>query len=90
MTEHLRSLELGALAGQTTLIPLSEINSGRCCRVRQVNCKSKICSRLQELGVLEDSPVRVVKSGHNMICIVRGTRLALSSRIASRILVEPA
>ena len=48
------------------------------------------CERLRELGFCEQSQVRKLAGGRNLICSVCGTRLAISRELAEHVLVKAA
>jgi Fe2+ transport system protein FeoA len=48
------------------------------------------CERLRSLGFCESMRVRKLIGGRNLLCTVCGARMALSSKLAQDILVEPA
>ncbi len=48
------------------------------------------CERLRELGFCEQSQVRKLAGGRNLICSVCGTRLAISRELAEQVLVKAA
>ena len=48
------------------------------------------CERLRELGFCEQSHLRKLAGGRNLICAVCGTRLAISRELAEQVLVRAA
>jgi len=48
------------------------------------------CERLRMLGFCESMKVRKLMGGRNLLCMVCGARMALSSKLAENILVVPA
>jgi len=44
--------------------------------------------RLKIMGLCENAPVHILRTGSRMVVCVRGTRLGLSSTIASAVVVE--
>ena len=71
-------------------IPLSAGEMGKSYKVLESNVEEKIESRLEALGINEDTIIRVInkKRCGTMIIKVRGTRFALGSRISKDIVVE--
>lgn len=69
--------------------PLSQAIPGRLLRVKYLAGDDAACKRLREIGFCEQAEVRLLSRGGQMICSVRGTRLALSLRLAEHIWVEP-
>jgi len=49
----------------------------------------EISDRLREMGLREDSHVRLVSRQDSVICLVCNARVALSQKLAESILVEP-
>lgn len=47
------------------------------------------CRQLREIGFCEEMRVRKISHGHNMVCSVCGTRLALSRDLARQVQVTP-
>ena len=47
------------------------------------------CRQLREIGFCEEMRIRKLTNGHNMVCAVCGTRLALSRDLARQVRVEP-
>ncbi len=47
------------------------------------------CERLRDLGFCERGQVRKLSGGRNLICLVGGTRLAISRELASQVIVTP-
>lgn len=48
------------------------------------------CERLRSLGFCEQMRVRKLMGGRNLLCMVCGARMAVSSKLAENILVTPA
>jgi Fe2+ transport system protein FeoA len=65
--------------------PLGEVRAGGDCEV--VGLDGSGCVRLREMGFCEGARVRVLASGRNLVCLVCGTRLALSRALADRVKV---
>lgn len=71
------------------LCPLNRIQSGVAVRIKQLCASSEVQNRLRELGLCEDSIIRLVTSQNNFICLVCNARFAISEQLAQMILVEP-
>jgi ferrous iron transport protein A len=69
--------------------PLSQVQPGTVCRVKQLLASPDICSRLREMGFCEQQQIRLLTQERTMICQVCNARLGISSRLADAILVEP-
>ena len=69
---------------------LTDVPQGILVRVRRLQSKPELCSRLRELGFCEDAVVRCVVNGsRQMICEVCNTRIGMHHAIARTILVSP-
>jgi ferrous iron transport protein A len=71
------------------ICPLSEVEPGTVCRVRQVLASPEVSRRVREMGFCEDQKVRLLSQQCMMICQVCNARLGLSEQLARAILVEP-
>jgi len=60
------------------------------CDLRVEVLSGPSCERLRELGFCEQSQVRKLAGGRNLICSVCGTRLAISRELAEQVLVSAA
>lgn len=69
--------------------PLSQVQPGTVCRVKQLLASPDICSRLREMGFCEQQQIRLLTQERTMICQVCNARLGISMRLAEAILVEP-
>lgn len=80
------------IVGDEDSLRLSEGKIGNTYVVDAVGVEKSIARRLESLGMNEKTPVRVLnrKKSGTMIIKVRGTRLAIGSRIAAGIDVEEA
>ena len=80
------------IVGDEDSLRLSEGKLGNTYVVDAVGVEESIARRLESLGMNEKTPVRVLnrKKSGTMIIKVRGTRLAIGSRIAAGIDVEEA
>jgi Fe2+ transport system protein FeoA len=59
------------------------------CSVRINSIKGAACDRLRSMGFCESMEVKKLSNGHNMLCTVCGTKLALNKKLAAQILVCP-
>lgn len=75
-----------ALAGT---LRLSRVQTGVHCRVKRLLAEPDVSQRLRELGLGEESTVRLVARHASIICQVRNARMAFSEKLAELILVEP-
>ena len=69
--------------------PLNQVKAGTVVCVRELAGSPEISDRLREMGLREDSRVRLVSHQDSVICQVCNARLALSQKLAETILVEP-
>jgi ferrous iron transport protein A len=69
--------------------PLSQVEPGTVCRVKQLLASPELSHRLRELGFCEQQKVRLLTQERTLICQVCNARLGISSRLAETILVEP-
>jgi len=68
-------------------ISLADLRSGGCGVIKNLG-EGKSSSRLQSMGICLGRKIEVVKKGDPLILKVYGTRIGLSGRLASQILVE--
>ncbi|MEK8024169.1 MAG: FeoA family protein [Candidatus Hydrogenedentota bacterium] len=68
---------------------LSDAASGSRVRVVALRSEPSVCQRLRELGFCELAEVSKLSDGIGLICQVCGSKVALSSRLADDIVVEP-
>ena len=71
------------------LCPLNQVKAGTVVCVRQLAASPEVSDRLREMGLREDSRVRLVSHQDSVICQVCNARVALSAKLAEVILVEP-
>ena len=79
------------LAGQCAgpaVCPLSRIEAGTTVCVRRLATSPDVCDRLRELGLREDSQVKLLSRHPSVICQVCNARVALSEELADAIFVE--
>lgn len=74
-----------------------EIDSAMTLNQARVGCDLQIqllsgpsCDRLRDMGFCEQSQVRKLAGGRNLLCSVCGTRMAISSDLAEQVLVKVA
>lgn len=66
---------------------LNEVEAGRDFRISGLNGPS--IERLRDLGFREETQVRKLSGGRNLVCSVSGTRLAISRELAAQVFVSP-
>lgn len=71
------------------ICPLNQVKAGTVVCVRELAASPEISDRLREMGLREDSHVRLVSRQDSVICLVCNARVALSQKLAETILVEP-
>ena len=72
---------------QVMLMPLAMAQAGKTVRVRSIRGKDEVRRFLHNLGFAEGAEVSVVSElNGNMIVNVKGTRVAISKSMATRIL----
>lgn len=67
---------------------LSRVQAGMVVRVKRLMASPDVCQRLREIGLNEDTLIRLVARQASFICQVRNARLAFSETLANQILVE--
>jgi ferrous iron transport protein A len=72
----------------TARIPLCQLPSGMTGRVCELMGDTHFCQRVREMGFGESAFITKVSGNTTILCQVNGTRIALSHRAASNILVE--
>jgi len=60
------------------------------CDLRIEGVSGPGCERLREMGFCEQSHLRKLAGGRNLICSMCGTRLAISRELAEQVLVRAA
>lgn len=68
---------------------LSQIERGIACVIGALQGSQEICRRLREVGFLEDMEICKLSDGHNIICQLCGSKMALSRELAECILITP-
>jgi Fe2+ transport system protein FeoA len=68
---------------------LSEVSAGTDLLINKIKASTETCMRLNELGLTENSTVRVVVSNPSqLICEVFNTRIGLHRKVAKNIIVK--
>ena len=70
-------------------VALSDLPAGASARVAKLNGQDDFSQRLREMGFCESAVIQKIADQHLQICQLCGTRVALSSRTARNIMVEP-
>jgi ferrous iron transport protein A len=70
-------------------LPLCQLPTGSSGRVCALNGEPSFCQRVREMGFGENAFVTKVGGSGPFICVVNGSRLALSHDAAAQILIEP-
>lgn len=78
-----------ALEGRCEICPLSRVKAGIEVRIKKLCATPEMQVRLRELGIREHQIVRLLTSQTSFICQVCNARLAISSKLAQLIMVEP-
>lgn len=92
--EHVRNMHMGKSAGAERFpaagtVPLTMARVGESVSVQGIRGKDDTRRFLENLGFVEGTPVIVVSElGGNVIVNVKGTRVAISKVMASRILTN--
>jgi ferrous iron transport protein A len=68
--------------------PLSQVQPGTVCRIKQLLTSPELSQRLREMGLGEDQKIRLLSQQRSLICQVCNARLGLSAELAEAILVE--
>jgi len=79
----------GALESGSAVIDLCEAQVGLRLRVRDLRSQPVVCERLREMGFCELAEIRKLSDAGTLICLVCGTKVALSHQLGREILVEP-
>ncbi len=67
---------------------LTELPIGATGRVFALAGETNVCARLRELGFCESAVIEKISGQKTLLCQLCGTRIALSDRTASHIVVE--
>jgi Fe2+ transport system protein FeoA len=74
---------------QPLVCPLNKVRAGTTVCIKQLSAAPELTHRLRELGFCEEQKIKLLCQQTNVICQVCNARLALSSELAQKILVEP-
>jgi ferrous iron transport protein A len=66
---------------------LNEVEAGRDFRISGIDGPSS--DRLRDLGFREETQIRKLSGGRNLVCSISGTRLAISKELAAQVFVSP-
>jgi ferrous iron transport protein A len=69
--------------------PLTQVQPGTRCRIKQLLASPELAHRLRELGFCEEQQIRLLTQERTMICQVCNARLGISAQLAEAILVQP-
>jgi len=69
------------------VIPLDQVEAGHCGLVHEVRAGETEIEQLQAMGVCAGRKVMLVKAGDPMILKVLGSRIGVSARLASQVMV---
>ena len=69
-------------------VRLTDLPVGESGKVCGLEGKTEVCQRLREMGFCESAIIEKVSGASTLLCLVCGTRIALSGRAAQHILVE--
>ncbi len=70
------------------MIPLTLVSNGSAVRIMRIGGSAKVKGHLEDIGFVSGSEISVVSSlGGNVIVDIKGSRIALGSDMASRIMV---
>jgi Fe2+ transport system protein FeoA len=75
--------------GLDGVIPLDRVEAGHCGLVHEVQAGDTEIEQLQAMGVCAGRKVMLVKTGDPMILKVLGSRIGVSARLASWVMVVP-
>lgn len=73
----------------STLRPLCQLSAGSCGIVKELTGEGNFRQHIRELGFGESAQVTKVSGRSTIICQLNGTRIALSHKAASQILIVP-
>lgn len=70
------------------MLPLAMVNPGEVCTVKRIGGKDDVCRHLEALGLVVGSEITVVSADNgNVIVTAKGSRIAISREMASKIMV---
>ncbi len=67
---------------------LAELPNGALGRVCTLQGETTVCARLREMGFCESAVIERISGQKTLLCQLCGTRVALSDRAATHIVVE--
>lgn len=71
------------------MIPLTFADQGKVLKVARASGTPEVRKHLEDLGFIEGSEVQVISQRNgDVIVAVKGTRLAITSQMASKIMVQ--
>jgi len=73
----------------SNLKPLCQLSAGACGIVKELTGEGNFRQHIREIGFGESSLVTKISGRSTIICQLNGTRIALSHKAASQILVVP-
>ena len=71
------------------LVPLTTLSDGTCATVEHREMCGEDCELLSAMGLTDRCRLRICRVGEPCIIQVAATRLGLSSKMASKIMVRP-
>ena len=71
------------------LVPLTTLSDGTCATVEHREMGGEDCELLSAMGLTDRCRLRIYRVGEPCIIQVAATRLGLSSKMASKIMVRP-
>ena len=69
-------------------VSLQAAKCGKPMRVVRLEGEHSVCRRLSEMGFCEDASVKKIAHGGALICLVCGVRVAISGKLAEKIVVR--
>lgn len=70
------------------LLQLSSGEADKSYRIVELAGGKSLCRKLREMGIRENMEIRIILNRKNMVCLVGGSRFALSHLYAACIFVE--
>ncbi len=83
------TLEESGECGLPLVCPLNQVREGTSVRIKQLTAPPEVTHRLREMGFCEEQKIKLISQKSSIICQVCNVRLAISSKLAGRILVQP-
>lgn len=77
------------LVNNSDPIPLDRLGPRQCAIVHHVEAGDDDLARLMAMGLCRNRSVELIHAGDPMILRVFGSRIGISARLASRIIVNP-